>query len=507
MFIYTNFKILYFIKMKTVSKIIFLFFFIFSCNTKNDKINNEKLNVLFIVADDLNCAIGAYGDPQAITPNIDKLAKKGLIFTDAHNQYPHCGPSRVSFMTGLYPDQTKSKSLRLYVRQTIPDVVTLGEKLIKENYHSARVGKIYHYHNPRDIGTAGHDDPFTWNRTVNPWGRDKREEYKINTLQEGAYGGTLSWLQADGTDEEQTDGIGANETIRFLDEFAKTGENFFLAYGLFRPHTPYVAPKKYYDMYNVEDFYIPESNEEYLKTIPIPAAQSVREKKVQNYLDQDLAKEIKHAYYATTSFVDAQIGRVLDKLEETGLDKNTIIILTSDHGYHLGEHGHWQKRTLFNHATRVPLIFSGPGVNNKKGNVDDPVELVDLYPTIMDMLNIDPPKFLSGRSLKPYLSGDRTQIRYNALTELRVWTPNGTAQGYSLKTKDHRLTKWLYNDNLDFELYDLTNDKSELNNLGNDSDYQKVKDSLKIIINNRIFEANKYPESLGRQIENASPTN
>ena len=224
-------------------------------------------------------------------------------------------------------------------------------------------------------------------------------------------------------------------------------------------------------------------------------------------MDEDLAKEIKHAYYATTSFVDAQIGRVLDKLEETGLDKNTIIILTSDHGYHLGEHGHWQKRTLFNHATRVPLIFSGPGVNNKKGNVDDPVELVDLYPTLMDILNMESPKFLSGKSLKSYLVGDRNQIRDNALTELRVWTPNGTAQGYSIKTKDYRLTKWLYNDNLDFELYDLKNDKAELNNLANELSYQNVKDSLKIIIDKRIFEANIYPEGLGRQIENAEPTN
>jgi len=493
--------------MKTTIKILFLVFFIFSCNTKNQKITDKKLNILFIVADDLNCAIGAYGDPQAITPNIDKLAEKGLIFNDAHNQYPHCGPSRVSFMTGLYPDQTKSKGLRLYVRQTIPDVVTLGEKLISENYHSARVGKIYHYHNPRDIGTSGHDDPFTWNRTVNPWGRDKREEYKINTLQEGEYGGTLSWLQADGKDEEQTDGIGATETIRFLDEFAKSGENFFLAYGLFRPHTPYVAPKKYFDMYNMDDFDIPESDEEYLKTIPMPAARSIREKKVQNNLDKDLAKEIKHAYYATTSFVDAQIGRVLDKLEETGLDKNTIVILTSDHGYHLGEHGHWQKRTLFNHATRVPLIFSGPGINNTKGDVNDPVELIDIYPTIMDVLNMEAPKFLSGKSLKPYFLGDRNQIRNEALTELRVWTPTGHAQGYSIKSKDYRFTKWLHNGFLDSELYDLKFDSAELNNLSKDISYQKIKDSLLEVINKRIAEANSYPKSLGRQIENAAPIN
>ena len=157
-----------------------------------------KLNVLFIVADDLNCALGAYGDPLAITPNIDKLAKQGLIFNNAHVQYPLCGPSRVSFMTGLYPDQTKSKKLRLYVRQTIPDVVTIGQKFRKENYNSVRVGKIYHYHNPRDIGTAGHDDSFTWDRTVNPYGRDKMEEYKLKGLKPKLDGGTLSWLQAEG---------------------------------------------------------------------------------------------------------------------------------------------------------------------------------------------------------------------------------------------------------------------------------------------------------------------
>ena len=140
--------------MKTKFTILLLLVLIFSCKTENKENDNKKLNVLFIVADDLNCAIGAYGDDQALTPNIDKLARRGLLFTDAHNQYPHCGPSRASFMTGLYPDQTKSKQLRLYIRQTIPDVVTLGQKFRSENYQSARVGKIYHYHNPRDIGTC-----------------------------------------------------------------------------------------------------------------------------------------------------------------------------------------------------------------------------------------------------------------------------------------------------------------------------------------------------------------
>ena len=464
-----------------------------------------KLNVLFIIADDLNCALGAYGDPLAITPNIDKLAKMGVVFGNTHVQYPLCGPSRVSLMTGLYPDQTKSKKLRLYVRQTIPDVVTIGQKFRKENYHSVRVGKIYHYHNPRDIGTAGHDDSYTWDRTVNPYGRDKIEEYKLKGLKSKLDGGTLSWLQADGNDEEQTDGIGATETIGFLDEFSKSGENFFLAFGLYRPHVPFVAPKKYFDLYDINDFKVPQSTDDYLNTIPKPAAISVRRKKEQVDLDSDLAKEIKHAYYATTSFVDAQIGRVLDKLKETGLDKNTIVVFTSDHGYHLGEHGHWQKQTLFEDGTRVPLIIAGPGIKNNKEIINNPVELVDLYPTIMDLVQMQTPKFVSGKSIVPLLENSENIVRENALTELQVNTGNGIAQGYSIKTKRYRLSQWEHKGVKAYELYDHYTDTSELNNIANHIDYLEVKDSLIKILNDRVVEAKQVPTGLGRQIKNATP--
>ena len=464
-----------------------------------------KLNVLFIIADDLNCALGAYGDPLAITPNIDKLAKMGVVFGNTHVQYPLCGPSRVSLMTGLYPDQTKSKKLRLYVRQTIPDVVTIGQKFRKENYHSVRVGKIYHYHNPRDIGTAGHDDSYTWDRTVNPYGRDKIEEYKLKGLKSKLDGGTLSWLQADGNDEEQTDGIGATETIGFLDEFSKSGENFFLAFGLYRPHVPFVAPKKYFDLYDINDFKVPQSTDDYLNTIPKPAAISVRRKKEQVDLDSDLAKEIKHAYYATTSFVDAQIGRVLDKLKETGLDKNTIVVFTSDHGYHLGEHGHWQKQTLFEDGTRVPLIIAGPGIKNNKEIINNPVELVDLYPTIMDLVQMQTPKFVSGKSIVPLLENSENIVRENALTELQVNTGNGIAQGYSIKTKRYRLSQWEHKGVKAYELYDHYTDTSELNNIANHIDYLEVKDSLIKILDDRVVEAKQVPTGLGRQIKNATP--
>ena len=464
----------------------------------------KKLNVLFIIADDLNCAIGAYGDAVVKTPNLDKLAKKGMLFENAHVQYPLCGPSRVSIMTGLYPDQTKSKQLRLYVRQTIPDVITIGQQFKIENYHSVRVGKIYHYHNPRDLGTAGHDDSFTWDRTVNPYGRDKLEEYKIKGLKPKWDGGTLSWLQAEGTDEEQTDGIGATETIAFLDEFAQSGENFFLAFGLYRPHVPFVAPKAYYDMYDGKDFDVPESSDAYLKTIPEAAVVSVRRKKEQIDLDKNTAQFVKKAYYATTTFMDAQIGRVLDKLKETGLDKNTIVVFTSDHGYHLGEQGHWQKQTLFEAATRVPLIIAGPGIN-KKTSTDAPVELVDLYPTMMDLAEMKTPEFVRGKSLVPLLKNTAKKVRESALTELNIPTKNGWAQGYSIKTNRYRLTQWKRQEVVEYELYDHHTDKEELKNLANHKNHIKIKDSLIQILENRVATANEIPPGLGRQIENAQP--
>ena len=283
--------------------IIIICFLVSNIINANSENNPKKLNVLFIIADDLNCDIGVYGNSDVFTPNIDKLASQGVLFENAHVQYPLCGPSRVSLMTGLYPDQTKSKELRLYVRQTIPDVITLGQRFIMEKYNSIRVGKVYHYHNPRDIGTSGHDDHFTWDQTVNPYGRDKIEEYKLNKVKENFDGATLSWLESEGSDNEQTDGIGADETIEFLDKFSKSKENFFLAFGLYRPHIPFVAPKKYFDLYEKDNMTLPSNGDEFLKTISSPAAKSLRARKEQINLENSTIKTVKEAYYSTTSFV------------------------------------------------------------------------------------------------------------------------------------------------------------------------------------------------------------
>ena len=472
------------------------------CNKRNKENVNEKFNVLFLIADDLNCDLGSYNHPLVLSPSIDKLASNGILFENAHNQYPLCGPSRASFMTGMYSDQTKITQNNVLLRTTVPDVITMGQRFRQQGYRSVRIGKIYHYDNPSSIGSSSADDIYTWDYTINPWGRDKEEEYKINTLRERQYGGTLSWLAADGKDEEQTDGIVATEAIEQLEKFSKNGQNFFLAVGMYRPHVPFVAPKKYFDMYdrNSVEIMYSGSTPEYLNTLPEPAAKSIRwGNRNQGLLNlksnNELAKEIKEAYFATTTFMDAQVGRILKKLKQTGLDKNTIVVFTSDHGYHLSEHGHWQKQTLFENSTRIPLIFSGPGIDQGK-RTNSPVEMIDIYPTIMQLTGIDTPDHVIGKSLKPIFKDINSSVRKSALTKWK--------NGYSIKTERYRLTKWGENGELGYELYDHKNDHGEMIKLSKDPNYFLILDSLKQEINFRISNAKLKPAGLGRQFEQES---
>jgi arylsulfatase A-like enzyme len=473
-----------------------------SCNTPGepDLLNAREgagnLNVLLIVADDMNCDIGAYAEHGALTPNLDRLAEMSTVFDNAHVQYPHCGPSRASLMTSLYPSQTKITQNNVFIRNTIPDVITLGQRFRQQGYESIRIGKIFHYDNPGAIGTAGTDDNDSWDRTINPYGRDKVEEFKINTLKPRKYGGVLSWLAADGSDEEQTDGVGATEAIEQLERLAGTEDNFFLAVGFFRPHTPFVAPKKYFDWYNQDSIQIPDRSDESLHAIPSQAARSLRTKQNAGLTDDATAREIKEAYYSTISFVDAQVGRVLDKLEATGLNENTIVVFVSDHGYHLGEHGHWQKQTLFENATRIPLMISIPGSEGVHRS-HSPVELLDLYPTLMDYTEIDPPIHVVGKSLRPIISGQKASVREGAITQYR--------SGISLRTNRYRITKWGEDATADFELYDHRNDSQELHNLARDSGFSWVLDSLRVALELRAIELENIPEGLGRQFEDVRP--
>ena len=442
----------------------------------------EKMNVLFIIADDLNCYLGSYGHSLAKTPNIDRLAEEGLLFENAYCNFPLCGPSRASMMTGLYPDQNNVKGNAILIRDRVPDAVTMSQVFIENGYRATRIGKIYHYNNPGDIGTPGHDDPASWSHTINPRGRDKDEEDQIFSLVPGSFGAILSWMAADGTDEEQTDGIVATEAIAQMEKHAATGEPFFLGVGFYKPHTPYVAPKRYFEMYPRELIRVPEVPEGYLESLPVPAQNILTQRKSQIDLPDSLAVSAIQAYLATISFLDAQVGRVLDALEENGLKENTIVVFTSDHGYHMGEHGHYQKRTLFEYSARIPLIISYPGQGSRDRRTGSFVEMIDFYPTLCEMAGLDYPEHISGKSMVPVLNNPRKKIRTDALTQT-------VSDGYSIITKRYRYTRWGDGGEGMLELYDKKSDPAEMINLAGNKKYGKIIEKLDKRLTVRIKEA------------------
>jgi len=443
-----------------------------------------KTNVLFLICDDLNCDLACYGHEQVKSPHIDALAERGVRFDRAYCQYPLCGPSRASFMAGLYPDQTLIHRNAIRIRERTPNILTMSQLFSKHGYTSTRIGKIYHYNVPADIGNDGHDDAPSWDRTFNPIGRDKTDEAKVFTLRKGAYGGTLSWLAADGEDREQTDGIAADEAMKVLRQHAENGDPFFLAVGLYRPHTPYVAPKKYFEMYPVDSIEPPTIPDGYLDTLPAPARLSVTRKKDQQNLKPELAKQAIGAYHASITFADAQVGRILAELVRLKLNENTVIVFTSDHGYHMGQHGHWQKTTLFEDAARVPLIIAAPGMN-EGGVANGPAEMVDFYPTLASLCGLPKPEHLAGVDLSPALSDPTKSPRDSALTQY--------ANGYSLRTSRYRYTSWGDDGALGEELYDEVADPSEMSNLANDPKYADTIRTLKKQLQSRIKDANQKP--------------
>ncbi len=445
-------------------------------------------NVLFLICDDLNCDLGCYGHPTVKSPNIDQLAQRGVRFDRAYCQYPLCGPSRASFMTGLYPDQTLVRRNAIYVREHLPNVQTMAQMFRGSGYVATRVGKIYHYNVPKHIGTSGHDDPYSWDFTINPRGRDKHDENQIYSLLPGRYGGTLSWLAAEGQDEEQTDGIAATETIELLKQYAQAKTPFFLAVGLYRPHTPYVAPRKYFAMYPPDKIEVPQVPTGYLDSLPAPARRSVAGKKEQFNLADHLARRAMQAYYASITFADAQVGRILTALDETGLSRNTIVLFTSDHGYHMGEHGHWQKTTLFENAARVPLIIAGPQIPAAGRASAALAEMVDFYPTLAEQCGLAAPTYLAGVSLTPVLNDVSSTPRDSAFTQY--------ASGYSVRTQRYRYTEWGPGGAQGAELYDHKSDPQELLNLANRPEHSLTAKRLAGQLRKRVVDSQRAPQGV-----------
>jgi uncharacterized sulfatase len=441
---------------------------------------SDRLNVLFIVSDDLNNALGAYGHPLVKSPNIDRLARNGVRFDRAYCQFPLCNPSRASFLTGLRPDRTGVIENQTQFRANVPDAVTLPQTFRKNGYFVARVGKLYHYGVPTQIGTDGLDDPPSWEKVVNPRGRDKDDEPKIFSLRPGQFGGTVSWLAADGTDEEQTDGIGATEAIKLLEQ--NRARPFFLAVGFYRPHTPYVAPRKYFEMYPTGLIQAPEVTEEDRKREPAPAyGSALRE---QDAMTDEQRKEAIQAYYASTTFMDAQVGRVLEALERLRLNDRTIVVFTSDHGYHLGDRGLWQKMSLWENSARVPLIIYNPRSRGTSRACGRTVELIDLHPTLADLCGLAPPAGLDGRSLRPLLRDQRARWdrpAYTQVTRGGVRSPQAF-MGRTVRTERWRFTEWGENGERGVQLYDMENDPKEQRNLAADPTHAAAVEQMRRLL-------------------------
>ncbi len=442
----------------------------------------KRPNVLFIAVDDMNADLGCYGHPLVKSPSIDRLAKEGVRFDRAYCQFPLCSPSRSSLMTGLRPDTTRVFDLQYHFRQGLPDVVTLSQLFGKNGYYAARVGKIYHYGNPGQIGTSGLDDPASWQEFYNPAGRDhtalELDVIRYTGKKGGGLGSSMAYLNdKPGKDDEHTDGKVATQAIELLKKHKD--EPFFLAVGFYKPHCPWITPGGYFERYSMDAMKLPEIAPGFKDSVPAPALASTKPWPYFG-ITPDQARECKLAYYAAISFVDAQIGRVLDELDRLGLRENTIVVFWSDHGYHLGEHGLWFKQSCFEESARVPVIIAPPGMKNAGKACARTVELLDLYPTLADLAGLAPPKGLEGVSLRPLLENPAAEWTRPAFTQVQ----RGGFAGHSVRTDRWRYTEW------DFEakgneLYDHDADPQEVHNLAANAahapDVEKMKALLKTV--------------------------
>jgi iduronate 2-sulfatase len=420
-------------------------------------------NVLLVMADDLNNDLGAYGHRMVKTPNLDRLAARSVRFDRAYSQFPLCSPSRVSLLTGRRPDTTRVHDLVTDFRTTLPDVVTLPQAFKRTGYVSARVGKIYHYGNPGQIGTSGLDDPASWDEVVNPRGVDKDEEPHVTNLTPArGLGSALAYYASPAPDEAHTDGKVAAETIALLEKYQD--RPFFIGAGFYRPHCPFIAPRKYFDLYPLDRIRTPAFSPADLEGIPRAAWFTTPP----NWdVPPEGLRETIRAYYASITFLDANVGRVLDALDRLGLADRTIVVFISDHGYHLGDRGQWMKQTLFEHSTRAPLLIAGPGVAAKGRASQRIVEFLDVYPTLVALAGVPAPPGLEGRSLISLLKDTRARWEHAALSQVRRGGQAKSYMGYSVRTADWRYTEW-DGGAQGVELYDEDDDPGERRNLAAD---------------------------------------
>ncbi len=433
-------------------------------------------NFLFIVVDDLNVALGSYGHPTAVTPHIDELARRGVRFDRAYVQYPLCNPSRASFLSGLRPDTTRVYAGNTLPRHAVGDVRMLPEFFADHGYFTARVGKITHDRFP---------DSVSWNVSEeapsNPYympGVD-HSEVRDNTWIPGADDGLtrleilehlgrgsglpLVWRATDQQDADTPDGGTALRIIELLRERAHdraSGETqpFFIAAGFHKPHQPWIAPDSYFQRHPIARVGLPEQVENDLDDVPGVAYRLFADDVAHS---PDQVRQARAAYHATVSLVDTQVGIIMAELAALDLADNTIVVLFSDHGFHLGEHGGlWRKVSLFEESTRVPLIVMVPG-GQQSASSSALVELVDLYPTLAELAGLPIPANLEGTSFAPLLDSPKRIWKSAVFSEI----VRGASHGRSIRTARYRYTEWRSGETVAFELYDLQEDPGEFINL------------------------------------------
>ncbi len=437
----------------------------------------KKPNVLFIIADDLTAtAVSSYENKACYTPNIDKLASEGIRFTRTYCQYPVCGPSRASFMSGYYPSATETYG---YVsgRENIGPKRQTWSQLFKDNgYYTARVSKVFHMGVPIDIeeGSDGTDDPASWVEKFNSQGPEWKAPGDGELVQgnpDGILpikgGNVMTIVKANGDDLVHSDGKTAKKACELIRQHKD--KPFFLAVGFVRPHVPFVAPKKYFKPYPFEEVIMPEKVEGDWDDIPKRGINYVTSVNAKMNLTQE--KKAVAAYYAAVSYTDAQIGKVLKTLKKEGLENNTIVIFTSDHGFHLGEHNFWMKVSLHEESVRVPMIIKVPG--KKPAVCNSFTELLDLYPTIAELAGLEYSEHIQGESLVGTLENPEIKVRDMAFS---------VTQGG--KTFLLRTEKWAYiqyneDASAGIELFDMVNDPKQFINLAENPDYVNVVSEFK----------------------------
>ena len=407
-----------------------------------------RYNVLYIVIDDLRPLLGCYGHPEIHTPNIDKLAERGTLFNRAYCQFPVCNPSRASVLTGLRPDTVGVYDNFANFRDTVPEVVTLPQHFKAHGYHTRSVGKIEH-------GAAAWEDALSWSAPI--W----RQRWKPLDKRTSP-----SWQALDVADDELDDGKIAKAATEIMKKIKD--DQFFLAVGFNKPHLPFYAPSKYFDLYTTQGFKIP-TNSTLPQNTPNIASNPKSLKAYQDIptnppLSDEKTLELTRAYAANISYVDAQVGHVLNQLEVLDLTENTVVVFWGDHGFHLGEHGLWRKNTLFEVSVHSPLIVSVPGQTHSGVRTDALVELVDIYPTLCDMCQLPIPAVLEGMSMIPVIEQPTHPWKTAAFSQLER---GSNLPGNSMRTQRYRYTEWGQNGSRGVELYDYETNPDETINIAN----------------------------------------